>query len=96
MEGDHQHVVFIDPKGISNLKKQLKNEKINLFNELRTDIEPSLKDANITLDSFIISNTRYIEVEDWGTRKEFQEHHVLFQKEDDNYIGIMMETILKK
>ena len=35
MDGDHQHVVFIDPKGIRNLKKQLENEKINLFNELK-------------------------------------------------------------
>ena len=91
IEGEHQHVVFIDPKGIRNLKKQLENEKITLFKELKSEIEPSLKDSNVTLDSFIISNTKYYEVEDWGTPKEFQNHHVLFQKDDEDYIGMMME-----
>lgn len=94
IEGDHQHVVFIDPKGIRNLKKQLENEKITLFKELKSEIEPSLKDANITLDSFIISNTKYIEVEDWGTPKQFQDHHVLFQKDDEDYIDILFNMII--
>ena len=95
IEGEHQHVVFIDPKGIRNLKKQLENEKITLFKELKSEIEPSLKDSNVTLDSFIISNTKYYEVEDWGTPKEFQNHHVLFQKDDEDYIGMMMERIFE-
>ncbi len=92
-EGDHQHVVFIDPKGIRNLKKQLENEKITLFKELKSEIEPSLKDANVTLDSFIISNTKYHEVEDWGTPKEFQDHHVLFQKDDEDYINTLFSLL---
>lgn len=92
-EGNHQHVVFIDPKGIRNLKKQLENEKITLFKELKSEIEPSLKDANITLDSFIVSNTKYHEVEDWGTPKDFHDHHVLFQKDDDDYIHTLFDML---
>lgn len=92
-EGDHQHVVFIDPKGIRNLKKQLENEKITLFKELKSEIEPSLKDSNVTLDSFIISNTKYHEVEDWGTPKDFHDHHVLFQKDDDDYIHTLFDML---
>ena len=93
IEGDHQHVVFIDPKGIRNLKKQLENEKITLFKELKSEIEPSLKDSNVTLDSFIISNTKYYEVEDWGSPKEFQDHHVLFQKDDEDYIHTLFNML---
>jgi hypothetical protein len=93
IEGGHQHVVFIDPKGIRNLKKRFENEKINLFRELKTEIEPSLKDANITLDSFIISNTKYQEVDDWGSLQDFTDHHVLFQKGSDDYIRMMMGLI---
>jgi hypothetical protein len=92
-EGDHQHVVFIDPKGIRNLKKQLENEKITLFKELKSEIEPSLKDSNVTLDSFIISNTKYHEVEDWGTPNDFHDHHVLFQKDDDDYIHTLFDML---
>jgi hypothetical protein len=85
--------VFIDPKGIRNLKKQLENEKITLFKELKSEIEPSLKDSNVTLDSFIISNTKYHEVEDWGTPKDFHDHHVLFQKDDDDYIHTLFDML---
>lgn len=93
IEGGHQYVVFIDPKGIRNLKKRFENEKINLFKELKTEIEPSLKDANITLDSFIISNTKYQEVDDWGSPQDFTDHHVLFQKDSANYIENLFALI---
>ena len=73
---------------------QLENEKITLFKELKSEIEPSLKDSNITLDSFIISNTKYIEVEDWGTLKEFEDHNVLFQKDSEDYIDKLFTMIL--
>ena len=92
-EGDKQHVVFIVPKGSRNLKKQLENEKITLFKELKSEIEPSLKDSNVTLDSFIISNTKYHEVEDWGTPKDFHDHHVLFQKYYDDYIHTLFDML---
>ena len=85
--------MFIDPKGIRNLKKRFENEKINLFKELKTEIEPSLKDANITLDSFIISNTKYQEVDDWGSPQDFTDHHVLFQKDSANYIENLFALI---
>ena len=93
--GEHQHVVFIDPKGIRNLKNRLENEKINLFKELKAEIEPSLRDVDIKLNSFIISNTKYREVNDWGSQKDFADHHVLFQKDDDrDYIEQMLSMIV--
>ena len=57
-------------------------------------VEPSLKDTNITLDSFIISNTKYLEVDDWGTLSEFENHHVLFQKDCEDYIDKLFTMII--
>jgi hypothetical protein len=56
-------------------------------------VEPTLHDEEITLDSYILSNTAYQEVGFWGTHAEFAENHVLFD-EDDNYIEILFKRIL--
>ena len=53
-------------------------------------------DPRVTLNSFIVANTRYGEVEHWGlTKADFEERHVLFQRNDsDTYVGSMIERIL--
>ena len=90
-DGNKQHVVFIDPKGIRNLRG-IEDPKIQLYRLLKNEIQPSLNDANITLDSYIVSNTDYEEVSFMGTRQEFLDNHVLF-KEEDNYLDVLFELI---
>lgn len=96
-DSQKQHVTFIDPKGIRNLKG-LQDPKIQLFNQLKTEVEPSLNDADIILDSYIISNTDYNQVKFWGGKEElsktdFENEHVLFQN-DSNYIKVLFERVI--
>ena len=91
-EGDKQHVSFIDPKGIRNLEG-LQDSKIQLFNKLKTEIEPLLNDKNLILDSYIISNTPYEKVHFWGEKQEFKKNHVLFQT-DESYTEYLFKMIL--
>lgn len=91
-DGEHQHVTFIDPKGIRNLKG-LQDPKIQLYKTLKEEVEPTLHDADITLDSYILSNTAYQDVNFWGTRPEFAENHVLFD-EEEKYIETLFKRIV--
>ena len=54
-----------------------------IMNQKRSDIQ-----------DFLISNTDYKEVSFGAYRPEFTDSHVVFQN-DDNYLGIMFENILK-
>ena len=92
-DGTTQHVTFIDPKGIRNLRG-LNDPKIQLFKQLRDEVQPTLNDPPIILDSYIVSNTDYRDVSFWGTSPEFTDSHVVFQG-DENYLDIMFEQILK-
>lgn len=88
-EGQKQRVVFIDPKGIRNLQG-FKHPKIQLFKTLKEEVEPTLNDPDISLDSYIISNTPYREIHLWGERPEFLANHVLF-KDDEEYVKTLFE-----
>ena len=81
-EEQKQRVIFIDPKGIRNLQS-LEHPKIQLFKTLKEEVEPMLNDPDISLDSYIISNTPYNEVHLWGERPKFLENHVLFDYDED-------------
>lgn len=83
-EGQKQRVVFVDPKGIRNLQG-LDHPKIQLFKTLKEEVEPTLNDPDIMLDSYIISNTPYRDVSLWGERPKFLENHVLFDY-DEEYV----------
>lgn len=91
-DGRLQHVTFIDPKGIRNLKG-LNDPKIQLYNLLKDEIQPTLNDDSIILDSYIISNTDYEDVSFWGTKPEFIDSHVIFQS-DSNYLDVLFKSIL--
>lgn len=93
-DAEKQHVTFIDPKGIRNLRG-LKDAKIQLYQQLKTEVEPSLNDNDIILDSYIISNTPYNQVEFWGSKESFERNHVLFQNDSD-YIKVLFERIMKQ
>lgn len=96
-DAEKQHVTFIDPKGIRNLRG-IQDPKIQLYKQLKTDVEPSLNDPNMILDSYIISNTTYNQVKFWGgkeelSRQDFENEHVLFQN-DSNYIKVLFERVI--
>lgn len=92
-DGKKQHVTFIDPKGIRNLKG-LNDPKIQLYKQLKSEVEPSLNDINIMLDSYIISNTDYKDVSFWASRHDFKKNHVVFQT-DSTYIDELFAMILE-
>lgn len=86
IKGDKQYVTFIDPKGIRNLDDGQFNPKLNFYGRIK-EIEKDLKDSNIILNSVIVSITPMNEIP-WKTnweKKDFTEHHCLFQ-DDINYI----------
>jgi len=95
--GERQFVTFVDPKGIRNLQGP-DDPKIRFYRTVR-DLESRLGDANITLNSFILSNTPYQQVSWWDggmTLADFESHHVLFTKPDgDDYIGKMLDETLR-
>ena len=94
-----QYVSFVDPKGIRNLDGA-DDPKISFFQTIKT-LEQRLADPNVVLNSFIIANTRYEQVDHWLTpgtgqrmsKADFEARHVLFQNEDKaTYIGKMLRT----
>lgn len=93
LDKDGQYVTFVDPKGIRNLPSD--DPKI-LFYKTIKELQMRLGDPNVTLNSFIISNTPYQEVKWWDgglTKPQLTERHVYFQKEDnDSYIKRLLET----
>lgn len=101
--GKHQYVSFVDPKGITHLRG-FKDSKIQLHKFIREEIEPGLHDEDITLNSYIISDSELRDVKHWVDFQEhdsadkllsFNEHHVYFQKDQKkNYIKLMLEDML--
>lgn len=64
--------------------------------DIKDKIEPQVKDANIELDSYIISNTSYLDV-NWKEDidiKDFNKNHVYFQK--DNAEDYIEKILFKK
>ena len=95
VEGAKQSIAFIDPKGILRLRG-LEDPKIMFFEKIK-ELEERLKDDDVTLTSFIISNTRLEDVKWWsgGDAVEFSKRNVLFQKDHkDVYIKTMLERLV--
>ncbi|WP_372612983.1 DEAD/DEAH box helicase family protein [Halomonas sp.] len=90
----HEHISFVDPKGIRNLGVQ--DAKIQFYKTIK-EIEIRLGDPSITLSSFVVSNTSSHEMELlWGIDKaQMESCNILFQKEDkDQYVQILISKIL--
>lgn len=88
LNGTRQYINFIDPKGLRNLEGP-DDPKIRFFETIK-ELERQLGDTDVTLNSFIISSTRYSEVAWWSgglSKEEFERRNVLFQIEDrETYI----------
>ena len=91
-----QYLTFVDPKGIRN-SKGINDPKIQFFNYLSEKVQPQVIKENLILNSFIISNTKLLEVnwKDTLSMTDFNDNHVYFLEEQrSNYIGKMFERIL--
>lgn len=96
LEDNRQHIAFIDPKGIRNAKG-LGDAKIQFHKLVKEKIEPQIAFENVSLSSFIVSNTRFFELQWKGdiTLNEFHENNVYFQFEDkETYIGKILGKIV--
>ncbi|MCX7723991.1 MAG: hypothetical protein N2042_01940 [Thermodesulfovibrio sp.] len=75
-----QNIVFIDPKGLEHTKG-LDDEKVKLKDDIK-ELEKSLGNENIKLDSFIISKTPYEKLIAGNinppSKEDYIDHHVLF------------------
>ena len=94
-EGKRQRVTFIDPKGLRNIRG-FGDPKIQLYNLLKSEIEPKLNDPDIVLDSFIISNTPYEEISFWNPCEDkavFKKNHIVFQM-DKEYISELFNIVV--
>lgn len=92
-----QYLTFIDPKGIRN-SKGINDPKIQFHKYLADKVQPQVQSENLVLNSFIVSNTKWIEVnwKDSLSIDDFNKQHVYFQEDQANeYIGKMVEEILK-
>ncbi len=83
IKGEKQYIKFVDPKGIRN-SRGISDPKIQFQKVLKEKIQPQVIGAGIELDSFIVSNTSYLEVQwkDGLSIDDFNKEHVYFQKEN--------------
>ncbi|MDP2180996.1 MAG: DEAD/DEAH box helicase family protein [Actinomycetota bacterium] len=88
IDGEQQHVVFVDPKGVRNVP--VSDPKVR-FHESVKRIEERLGDPDISLHSFIVSNTpAYVVERMWGMKRaDIEAKGVVFQ-EDDGYVGAIV------
>jgi hypothetical protein len=91
-----QHIAFVDPKGIRNLEGRT-DPKI-AFHKTIKELESRLGDPLVTLASFIVADTPYVQVKWWSdglTKDDFEDCNVLFQKDDsETYIRKLLEKVV--
>ncbi len=95
LAGGRQHVLFVDPKGIRNLGPT--DPKIQFYETIK-EIEARLGDANVRLQSFIVSNTpSHVMQMLWDMEKaEMRRRHILFQEEDkSSYVESMLAVVVE-
>ena len=95
--GDKQYISFIDPKGIYMLKDLWNHPKILLHETIKTEFQAKLDDKKTFLNSFIISNTSFQDMQYRRSHDEtidmYHDANVYFQDEDKN---TYIEKVLKK
>lgn len=95
--GDKQYISFIDPKGIFMLKDIWNHPKVLLNKTIKTEFQSMLDDKNTILNSFIISNTSFKDMQYRRSHDEtiemYHDSNVYFQDEDKN---TYIEKVLNK
>jgi len=60
------------------------NQKLDLYNHLRNEVQQKISNPDIKLDAFIVSVTSHKEAQDAHRQrlpiKEYEERHLLFQE----------------
>lgn len=88
LKDNKQYIKFIDPKGIRN-SKGINDPKIQFHKVIKEKIQPQVIANGIELDSYIVSNTRHLEVQ-WANGlsvADFNKENVYFQMDNaENYI----------
>ncbi len=90
IEDGKQRIIFVAPKGIRYLAS---NDTKIQFHETIKEIEHRLNDPEVSLESFIVSNTSSeIMSLQWNMAKpQMQQRNILFQEEDkDRYLAKML------
>lgn len=95
---DKQYISFIDPKGLRQVAG-IGDEKIGLHDQIRTKIEPKIRESDdtIRLNSFILSTTKYSEPS-WANghaMSEFNDKNVYFMADQPDYIQSVLDKILE-
>jgi hypothetical protein len=95
--GDKQYISFIDPKGVHNIRNILSHPKVLLHKTIKSELQNLLDDKKTFLNSFIISNSSFRDIQYRGEYDEtidlFHDANVYFQDEDKN---TYIEKVLKK
>lgn len=95
LTSEKQSITFVDPKGLRNLEGR-QDPKI-AFHKTIKELEARLGDPSVTLASFILSNTPYIQVKWWSdgmSKEDFEACNVLFQMDDrDKYIDRLLTAV---
>jgi len=95
VDGETQHVTFVDPKGIRNVGSE--DPKITFYEAIK-ELQNDLGEENILLNSFILSNTplHQIPLQMENMRQDqWEERNVLFQVDDkDNYVGKLFNKLV--
>jgi len=100
IDGNHQHICFLDPKGILHVDNNFNNSKViwckesapELENKIRQDLKKDNSNITISISAFILSNTPFTEVRDkWGEgmgtkKEEFEKNNVLFIEDNKDYL----------
>lgn len=91
INGAKQKIIFVEPHGISHEGPD--HPKVQ-FHKTIKDVESRLGDEKLTLESFIVTPTRYAAVKDRGlTVEQWEFLHVLFMHESGrDYIATMLGT----
>jgi hypothetical protein len=73
----------------------INDPKIRFYKTIK-ELETTLDDPDVTLNSFILTTTSLPEVNWWNegmTKEQFEQHHVFFMTEDrKNYINKLFST----
>lgn len=97
IKGGKQYITFIDPKGIRSIDSGEDNPKIQFYKTIK-DIESSMDNPDVILNSFIVTPTQFSEVQhSWRgtiTREQLENCNVLFQKDDPSYIQKLVRKVL--
>jgi hypothetical protein len=96
VEGKKQHIIFIDPHGMRMAQGGFNDPKVRFYQEVKI-LEQQIGDKDVLLSSFIVSVTPFEQMGLWDeklTPKEFEDHHVVFQRDQNRYIGKILSLAI--